>query len=69
MAIFPISYPLIISVSTFATIWGCGVLPSGQASNRNFTVTGLTLPVNMVYSTDAAVRVKTFGVAESSNAI
>ncbi|KAJ1354482.1 hypothetical protein KIN20_011445, partial [Parelaphostrongylus tenuis] len=35
---------------TMSTVFGCGVMPAGQASTRAFTVTGLTtLPVAMVY--------------------
>ncbi|KAJ1351299.1 hypothetical protein KIN20_007285 [Parelaphostrongylus tenuis] len=44
-------------------------MPPGQARTRNFTVSGFTLPVNMVYSTDAAVRAKAFGIAASADAV
>ncbi|KAJ1366092.1 hypothetical protein KIN20_026685 [Parelaphostrongylus tenuis] len=47
---------LAILVITVATVFGCVVLPPGQATTRNFTVTGFTLPVNMAYSTDNSVR-------------
>ncbi|KAJ1348021.1 hypothetical protein KIN20_003232 [Parelaphostrongylus tenuis] len=68
MAVFPTS-PLMILILTFATVLGCGVMPPGQASTRNFTVTGFTLPVSMVYSANPAVRAKAFGIAESSDAV
>ncbi|KAJ1368437.1 hypothetical protein KIN20_029562 [Parelaphostrongylus tenuis] len=57
---------LIILLLSVTTVLGCGVLP--QARTRNFTVTGFTLPVNMVYSDDATVRTKAFGVAASKEA-
>ncbi|KAJ1357693.1 hypothetical protein KIN20_015887 [Parelaphostrongylus tenuis] len=60
---------LIISVLTITTVLGCGVMPPGQARSRNFTVTGFTLPVNMVYSSDAAIRMKAFGMAASSGEV
>ncbi|KAJ1370689.1 hypothetical protein KIN20_032477 [Parelaphostrongylus tenuis] len=61
--------PLLISVLTITAVLGCGVMPPGQTRSRNFTVTGFTLPVNMVYSTDASVRIKAFGIAESKDAV
>ncbi|KAJ1346076.1 hypothetical protein KIN20_000764 [Parelaphostrongylus tenuis] len=40
-----------------------------SARTRSFTVTGFTLPVKMVYSADATVRAKAFGIAASADAI
>ncbi|KAJ1362297.1 hypothetical protein KIN20_021812 [Parelaphostrongylus tenuis] len=50
-------------LATSAAVFGCGVIPAGQTSARNFTVTGFTLPVAMVYSTTPDVRVP--GIASS----
>ncbi|KAJ1348023.1 hypothetical protein KIN20_003235 [Parelaphostrongylus tenuis] len=58
-----------IVMLTFAAVLGCGVMPPGQERTRNFTVEGFTLPVNMVYSTDASVRLKAFGVAATKEAV
>ncbi|KAJ1348020.1 hypothetical protein KIN20_003231 [Parelaphostrongylus tenuis] len=69
MATFPTSCKLMILMLTFATVLGCGVMPPGQASTRNFTVSGFTLPVNMIYSNDATVRSKAFGIAASSGEV
>ncbi|KAJ1363235.1 hypothetical protein KIN20_023057 [Parelaphostrongylus tenuis] len=59
---------LMNSVLTITAVWGCGVMPPGQARSRSFTVTGFTLPVNMVYSTDPSTRVEAFGIAASKDA-
>ncbi|KAJ1350889.1 hypothetical protein KIN20_006801 [Parelaphostrongylus tenuis] len=48
------------------TAFGCGVMPAGQVSTRNFTVTGFTtLPVAMVYAGKPEVSVKVSGIATS----
>ncbi|KAJ1362799.1 hypothetical protein KIN20_022477, partial [Parelaphostrongylus tenuis] len=39
------------------------------ARARNFNVTGFTLPVNMVYSADANVLMKAFGIAASGGEV
>ncbi|KAJ1348014.1 hypothetical protein KIN20_003222 [Parelaphostrongylus tenuis] len=69
MARVPIDSFMILVLVTITTALGCGVIPSGQASTRNFTVTGFTLPVNMVYSSDANIRVKASGIAASKEAV
>ncbi|KAJ1364956.1 hypothetical protein KIN20_025153 [Parelaphostrongylus tenuis] len=60
---------LVISVIIITAVFGCGVLPPGQASTRNFTVTGFTLPVNMAYSADINVRTMVSGIASSGEAV
>ncbi|KAJ1369383.1 hypothetical protein KIN20_030825 [Parelaphostrongylus tenuis] len=58
--------PIVISLfSTILTVFGCGVIPAGQASTRNFVVTGFTLPVAMAYSTAIDVRASVPGIAAS----
>ncbi|KAJ1357674.1 hypothetical protein KIN20_015862 [Parelaphostrongylus tenuis] len=37
-------------LAAISTTLGCGVMPAGQMSTRNFTVTDFTLPVAMAYS-------------------
>ncbi|KAJ1362277.1 hypothetical protein KIN20_021789 [Parelaphostrongylus tenuis] len=51
-------------LATISTVFGCGVLPTG--STRNFTVTGFTLPVAMVYSTAPDVPPRVPGIATSA---
>ncbi|KAJ1366780.1 hypothetical protein KIN20_027541 [Parelaphostrongylus tenuis] len=60
MARPPIPVFTILLLVTISTALGCGVMPSGQASTRTFTVTGFTLPVAMVYSSAADVPVRVF---------
>ncbi|KAJ1349733.1 hypothetical protein KIN20_005372 [Parelaphostrongylus tenuis] len=55
---------LLIPVLIIRTVSSCGVMPSGQMSTRNFTVTVFTLPVSMVYSGEADVCAKVFDVLE-----
>ncbi|KAJ1369331.1 hypothetical protein KIN20_030760 [Parelaphostrongylus tenuis] len=57
--------PLMILVIAIATVLGCGVMPSGQASTRRFTVTGFTLPVSMVYAIEPEIPIKVPGIAVS----
>ncbi|KAJ1373648.1 hypothetical protein KIN20_036116 [Parelaphostrongylus tenuis] len=52
-------------LATISTVFGCGVLPAGQGSTRNFTVTGFTLPVAMAYSTVPSVQAVIPGIATS----
>ncbi|KAJ1346078.1 hypothetical protein KIN20_000766 [Parelaphostrongylus tenuis] len=68
MTRLPIGVPMVLML-IILTVLSCGVMPPGQSSTRNFTVTGFTLPVNMVYSDDAAVRAKAFGIAASSDSV
>ncbi|KAJ1348937.1 hypothetical protein KIN20_004345 [Parelaphostrongylus tenuis] len=49
-----------------STVFECGVLPTGQGSTRNFTVTGFTLPVAMAYSTAPDVPPQASGIATSA---
>ncbi|KAJ1355771.1 hypothetical protein KIN20_013312 [Parelaphostrongylus tenuis] len=58
--------PLMISLlATISTVFGCGVLTAGQGSTRNFSVSGFTLPVAMVYSTAPDVQAQVPGIATS----
>ncbi|KAJ1369348.1 hypothetical protein KIN20_030785 [Parelaphostrongylus tenuis] len=52
-------------LTTISTTLGCGVMPPGQAITRNFTVSGFTLPVTMVYSGEISVRARVSGIASS----
>ncbi|KAJ1367924.1 hypothetical protein KIN20_028952 [Parelaphostrongylus tenuis] len=47
---------MISLLAAISTVFGCGVMPAGQASSRTFTVTGFTLPVSMVYSSTASIQ-------------
>ncbi|KAJ1354812.1 hypothetical protein KIN20_011861 [Parelaphostrongylus tenuis] len=58
--------PFVISLlATISTVSGCGTIPAGQAKAVNFTVTGFTLPVAMVYSENLEVLAKQPGIAPS----
>ncbi|KAJ1357640.1 hypothetical protein KIN20_015823 [Parelaphostrongylus tenuis] len=58
--------PYVISLlATISTVFGCGTIPTGQAKAVNFTVTGFTLPVAMVYSEKPEVLAKHPGIAPS----
>ncbi|KAJ1361090.1 hypothetical protein KIN20_020267 [Parelaphostrongylus tenuis] len=49
---------------TISRVLGCGVMPSGQASTRTFTVSGITsLPVAMAYSNKPDVSAQVPGIA------
>ncbi|KAJ1361026.1 hypothetical protein KIN20_020178 [Parelaphostrongylus tenuis] len=61
----PTDYFMISLLATISTVFGCGVMPAGQGSTRNFTVTGFTLPVAMAYSTSTAVLAQVPGIATS----
>ncbi|KAJ1359952.1 hypothetical protein KIN20_018787 [Parelaphostrongylus tenuis] len=51
MARYMMGYLVMLMLATISTVFGCGVMPAGQASTRTFTVTGFTtLPVTMVYT-------------------
>ncbi|KAJ1367049.1 hypothetical protein KIN20_027892 [Parelaphostrongylus tenuis] len=58
----------VISVLAITTVLGCGVMPPGQASSRNFTVTGFSLPISMAYSELADVRAQVPGISASRDA-
>ncbi|KAJ1351401.1 hypothetical protein KIN20_007396 [Parelaphostrongylus tenuis] len=54
----------ILLLATILTVFGCGVMPAGQASTRTFTVTGFTtLPVTMVYAGKPEVSNRVAGIA------
>ncbi|KAJ1356606.1 hypothetical protein KIN20_014337 [Parelaphostrongylus tenuis] len=61
-----ISTRLVLLLATCTAVFGCGVMPEGQARSRSFTVRGFTLPVNMVYSTTPKPQVP--GIATSRDA-
>ncbi|KAJ1358743.1 hypothetical protein KIN20_017243 [Parelaphostrongylus tenuis] len=52
-------------LATFSAVLGCGVMPARQVGIRTFTVTGFTLPVAMVYSTEPTIQAQVFDVLES----
>ncbi|KAJ1357498.1 hypothetical protein KIN20_015660 [Parelaphostrongylus tenuis] len=58
-------YFMISLLATISAVFGCGVMPAGQGSTRNYTVTGFTLPVAMAYSTSTAVLAQVPGIATS----
>ncbi|KAJ1357642.1 hypothetical protein KIN20_015825 [Parelaphostrongylus tenuis] len=59
-------YPFVILLlATISTVFGCGTISTGQAKTINFTVTGFTLPVAMVYSEKPEVLAKHPGIAPS----
>ncbi|KAJ1357647.1 hypothetical protein KIN20_015833 [Parelaphostrongylus tenuis] len=65
MTMFSID-PFVISLlATISTVFGCITIPTGQAKAVNFTVTGFTLPVAMVYSEKPEDLVKHPGIASS----
>ncbi|KAJ1355169.1 hypothetical protein KIN20_012477 [Parelaphostrongylus tenuis] len=59
----PTNLFMISLMTTISTVFGCGVMPAGQGSTINFTVTGFTLPVAMVYSTATDVQAQVPGIA------
>ncbi|KAJ1355892.1 hypothetical protein KIN20_013460 [Parelaphostrongylus tenuis] len=58
---------IILLLATLSTVFGCGVMPAGQTSTKNFTVTGFSLPVAMVYSSAADARVPGIATSEASS--
>ncbi|KAJ1360282.1 hypothetical protein KIN20_019212, partial [Parelaphostrongylus tenuis] len=52
---------------TISTVFGCGVVPAGQASTRSFTVSGFALPVAMAYSSETSVLDRVSGIASSKD--
>ncbi|KAJ1358024.1 hypothetical protein KIN20_016326 [Parelaphostrongylus tenuis] len=62
--------PIVISLlATIFTAFGCGVIPAGQASTRNFVVTGFTLPVAMVYTNMDMISAQHPGIAGSRDGV
>ncbi|KAJ1345910.1 hypothetical protein KIN20_000545 [Parelaphostrongylus tenuis] len=59
---------LILLLATVVVVFGCGVVPQGQARSIGFTVSGFTLPAAMTYSTASAVSVQVPGIAPSPEA-
>ncbi|KAJ1349172.1 hypothetical protein KIN20_004641 [Parelaphostrongylus tenuis] len=56
---------VMLLLAIISTVLGCGVLPAGQGSTKNFTVTGFTLSVAMAYSTAPSVQARVPGIATS----
>ncbi|KAJ1358846.1 hypothetical protein KIN20_017384 [Parelaphostrongylus tenuis] len=56
---------MVFLLATIRTVFGCGVMPAGQARTVTFTVTGFTLPVAMVYTEEPNVSAKVPGIATS----
>ncbi|KAJ1366674.1 hypothetical protein KIN20_027410 [Parelaphostrongylus tenuis] len=54
---------MILLLVIVSTVLGCGVMPAGQASTRSFSVTGFTLPVNMVYTGKPEISARVPGIA------
>ncbi|KAJ1351402.1 hypothetical protein KIN20_007398 [Parelaphostrongylus tenuis] len=54
---------MISLLAMILTVFGCGVISSGQASTRTFNVSGFTLPVAMVYSAAPEVRARVPDIA------
>ncbi|KAJ1368492.1 hypothetical protein KIN20_029629 [Parelaphostrongylus tenuis] len=54
---------MIFLLYTISTVFGCGVMPAGQASTRTFTVSGFSLPVAMIYVENAAEFARVPGIA------
>ncbi|KAJ1366438.1 hypothetical protein KIN20_027101 [Parelaphostrongylus tenuis] len=52
-------------LATISAVFGCGVMPAGQARGVTFTVTGFALPVAMVYTETSEVFAKVPGIATS----
>ncbi|KAJ1356261.1 hypothetical protein KIN20_013938 [Parelaphostrongylus tenuis] len=56
---------LLSLLATISAVFGCGVMPAGQARTVTFTVSGFTLPVAMVYTETPEVFAKVPGIATS----
>ncbi|KAJ1367434.1 hypothetical protein KIN20_028343 [Parelaphostrongylus tenuis] len=56
-------------LAVISTVIGCGVMPTGHVSRRNFNVTGFNLPAAMVYSNAADVRASFPGIAASEREV
>ncbi|KAJ1366217.1 hypothetical protein KIN20_026817 [Parelaphostrongylus tenuis] len=54
-------------LAAVSKVFGCGIMPAGQASTRCFTVTGFTLALAMVYSSETSVLTRVPGIASSKN--
>ncbi|KAJ1371952.1 hypothetical protein KIN20_034000 [Parelaphostrongylus tenuis] len=53
---------LILLLCTIMAVLGCGVMPQGQTTTRNFAVCGFKLPVAMVFSTSATASTQFSGI-------
>ncbi|KAJ1359421.1 hypothetical protein KIN20_018146 [Parelaphostrongylus tenuis] len=59
---------LILPLTMTPAVWGCGVMPLGQANSRMFKVMGFTtLPPNMVYAATTDVSAQVPGMASSKD--
>ncbi|KAJ1357653.1 hypothetical protein KIN20_015838 [Parelaphostrongylus tenuis] len=56
---------MVFLLAAIRTVFGCGVMPAGQARTVTFTVTGFTLPVAMVYTEEPNVFARVPGIATS----
>ncbi|KAJ1359514.1 hypothetical protein KIN20_018275 [Parelaphostrongylus tenuis] len=59
---------IILLLTTISTLSECGVIPAGEESSRNFTdftVSGFTLPVSMVYARKPQISARVPGIAIS----
>ncbi|KAJ1370247.1 hypothetical protein KIN20_031937 [Parelaphostrongylus tenuis] len=65
MARLPTDVIMTLLLTTILPVFGCGVIPAGQASSSNFVVTGFTLPVAMVYTDVAMISAQHPGIASS----
>ncbi|KAJ1362260.1 hypothetical protein KIN20_021762 [Parelaphostrongylus tenuis] len=65
MAGTPTSSFIVSLLATISIVLGCGVMPAGQGSTKNFTVSGFTLPVAMAYSSSTNVLAQVPGIATS----
>ncbi|KAJ1362298.1 hypothetical protein KIN20_021815 [Parelaphostrongylus tenuis] len=65
MASIPTRSFTISLLATISIVLGCGVMPAGQGSTGNFTVSGFTLPVAMAYSSATNVLAQVPGIATS----
>ncbi|KAJ1358572.1 hypothetical protein KIN20_017039 [Parelaphostrongylus tenuis] len=59
---------IVISISTITAVFGCGVMPPGQGSTRNFNVTLFSLPVFMAFSTAANAPTEAPGISPTADA-
>ncbi|KAJ1347037.1 hypothetical protein KIN20_001977 [Parelaphostrongylus tenuis] len=59
---------LISLLATLATVFGCGVIPQGQARTISFTVSGFKLPVAMVSTSSTSAPAQFPGIASTPGA-
>ncbi|KAJ1372996.1 hypothetical protein KIN20_035314 [Parelaphostrongylus tenuis] len=60
---YPMGSTMVFLLATIRTVFGCGMMPAGQARTVTFIVTGLTLPVAMVYTEEPSVVARVPGIA------